>query len=79
MIPNLAELWYAAPPSGVYSEKACYGGQPGIGHPAYATVATGGTLYVAATGLFGRPSVGRTTLLLLSVPAVQSVTNGGSR
>jgi hypothetical protein len=45
--------WYGETPSGTFSEKASFAGQPGIGHPNFATVSTGGPLVVVVTGLHG--------------------------
>ncbi|MBI2568035.1 MAG: hypothetical protein HYV63_13480 [Candidatus Schekmanbacteria bacterium] len=39
---------------GRYSEKASYGGQPGIGHPRFATTSDGGDLVLSVTGLRGK-------------------------
>jgi len=53
-------LWYGggyahgASVSGIYSEKASTRGQPGIGHPRFATTATGGDLVLSVTGLYGK-------------------------
>ncbi len=53
-------LWYGgtqrggASVTGIYSEKASFNGQAGIGHPKYATTATGEDMVISVTGLHGK-------------------------
>ncbi|MBI2568110.1 MAG: hypothetical protein HYV63_13860 [Candidatus Schekmanbacteria bacterium] len=45
---------YGANVTGRYSEKASYHGQPGVGHPRFATTTDGGDMVLSVTGLHGR-------------------------
>jgi hypothetical protein len=74
-------LWYGGPykfganVSGTYSEKASYGGQPGIGSWKFATRAEGGDLAIAVTGLHGK-NPQPTRVLAIDAGKVLSL-NGG--
>jgi hypothetical protein len=75
------EIWYGgneahgASVKGIYSEKASYGGQVGIGHPNYATTATGEDMVISVTGLHGK-NPQPTQVMALDSDAVMRA-NGG--
>lgn len=72
---NINSIWYGEQPSGTYSEKASYGGQTGIGHPNYATTATGQDMVISVTGLHGKNPQPTRVMALDSNAVMQA--NGG--
>jgi hypothetical protein len=81
MSPDQANsIWYGgqdggASVGGIYSEKASYGGMTGIGHPKFATVATGEDMVVSVTGLHGK-NAQPTQIMALDSDAIMRVTGG---
>ncbi len=62
--------WSQGAVNGRYSEKASHHGQPGIGDPRWATVADGGEMRLAVTGLHERDAA-PTRVLALDAGAIQ--------
>jgi hypothetical protein len=74
---DLLSLWTnSSYISGKYSEKAAVNGQPGIGHPRFATQAAGDDIAVIVIGYRGRQLAAPTRAAILVSDGIMKVTGG---